>query len=428
MPTPRRRSYAQASESDILDYARAMEGVALRHLQEDVGTYDVTNKGQVGDRLEQAFGLTRGGHGADFATAGIELKSTELTRRPGGWSVRWRTSVGMINPRTLPAETWSTASVRAKLAKILFIFYRREKDQAVEDYVVDRAHLWQPSPVDWSLIRADWEAIRGRVCRGEALSESATLVLGAATKGTRASTTRAFSLKRPFVDGIYQTVRGARIVSVTAPTATKPAAVVAYLRRFAGWTVGDVMRHMKLKDTSAKNLSALAIWGLLGARSPNDRLKELDDAGVTRRTVPIRSDGEILDPTSMMGFRVDELSDETWKDSHLREAMERILFVPLHGAKRNGDQRDRVVGEAFLWSPSSAELAGIAREWTLLQSFVSSGRILDAPPASETKFIHIRTKGRDATDIDPGTRSAVPRRGFYLNKTFVRRIIERAQA
>ena len=401
-----------------------MEGLTLRELQEVASDYAIGNKGEVGDRIERAFGLARGGHGADFPVAGIELKSTELTKRAAGWSVRWRTSVGMINIKNLPKETWDAATIRKKLSKILFIFYKRGKGQVPDQYLIDLKHLWEPSTADWVLIKADWEQIRQRVINGERQSEGFSRVLGAATKGTRDSATRAFSLKRPFVDSIYQEARGTLSLSVPVPAGVLPEdAVVEFLRRFVGWTIGDLARHIQMKDTSAKHLSALAVWGSLGARSRNERIKQLDDAGITRRIVPIRPNGSVLDPTSMKGFLIDELSEERWDDSMLRESIERILFVPLHGAVRNGDQRHRVVGRAFLWSPTAAERAGIEREWQIFHDHAASGRILAAPAASQTRYIHVRTKGRDSSDIDPGSRSAVPRRGFYLNGQFVTRIV-----
>jgi hypothetical protein len=51
------------------------------------------------------------------------------------------------------------------------------------------------------------------------------------------------------------------------------------------------------------------------------------------------------------------------------------------------------------------------------------------PTAAETKAIHVRTKGRDSSDLDvlpDGT--MVTKKAFWLNKEFVQQVLRRYSA
>ena len=84
------------------------------------------DKGGFGLLVERYFNISQNSDSApDFTAAAIELKSVPLMRRSraGGFRAKERTTVSMIDFHALVGERWETASVRPKLAQILFVFF-----------------------------------------------------------------------------------------------------------------------------------------------------------------------------------------------------------------------------------------------------------------------------------------------------------------
>jgi DNA mismatch repair protein MutH len=429
------KSYFNASEDEILIFARTLVGKRLRDLEAAIPTYRAKNKGEFGQRVEGLFGLERSSaQEPDFGSAGIELKCTELVQRATGWSVKWRTSVTMINLKKLRGELWAAASVRRKIQRILFLFYQRgPTDAEPGDYVVDTVHLWQPSAEDWVQIELDWTCIWGKVRRDEALHEPDTKILGAATKGPRNSTSRAFALSRPFVDSIYQGLRKPTIsaASVAAtlglPQAHFESALLEEMHHHVGKRIDTLGAQLGVKPSTAKDYAARVVWTLLGARRRDVRLREFEDFGVSRKTVPIGHRGTALEHTYITPFRIDELLAETWADSLLKEALGRVFFVPLRVSKGTSHQGERLLAPPFFWTPSKAEWETLRAEWQMFHDRIAAGQITRLPTAKSTQMLHVRTKGRDSSDVDPSQRFFnVPRRAFWLNSKFVADLVRRS--
>jgi DNA mismatch repair protein MutH len=429
------RSYVNATEDEIMLFARSLVGKRLRDLEATIPTYRPKNKGEFGLRVEALFGLERSNQQEpDFRSAGIELKCTELIQRASGWSVHWRTSVTKINGAKLRKEVWPAASVIRKIQRILFVFYqRRPLDGNPGDYVVDSVHLWQPSSDDWVQIKLDWTLIWGKVRDDVALHEPDTKILGAATKGPKNSKGRAFAISRPFVDSIYQALRKPTVVAASVaatlglPQAHFEAALIEKMHHHVGKRIDALGAQLGVKPSKAKDYAARVVWTLLGARRRDTRLREFEDFGVSRKTVPLGPRGEALEHTYIMPFRIDELIEETWDDSLLKEALGRILFVPLRVSKRGSYQGDRVIGPPFFWTPSEGEVKVLKSEWKMFHDAIASGQITKLPTARSTQMLHVRTKGQNSRDIDPSQRFAsVPRRAFWLNARFVADLVRRS--
>jgi DNA mismatch repair protein MutH len=235
------------------------------------------------------------------------------------------------------------------------------------------------------------------------------------------------------VDSIYQQLRNPalKMTSVAAalglPRTHFEAALIEKLQHYVGKRVETVGGQLGVKPSNAKDYAARIVWTLLGARRRDARLREFDAFGVSRKTVPIGPRRTALEHTYVVPFRIDELIDETWEDSLLREALGRVLFVPLRVSKRGDYQGDRVIGPPFFWTPSETEWNLLRAEWQMFHDKIATGGIRDLPTAKSTQMLHVRTKGRDSRDIDPSQRFAsVPRRAFWLNAKFVADLIRRS--
>jgi DNA mismatch repair protein MutH len=123
-------------------------------------------KGWSGQVIERELGAS-GGHGPDFATLGIELKSVPVT---AGLSPLESTAVCNIDPVGIAGESWATSYVRTKLAKVLFVALQvPERTRSVGERSVAAVRLWSPSPEEEAVLRADFELfVRDYFRRGRA--------------------------------------------------------------------------------------------------------------------------------------------------------------------------------------------------------------------------------------------------------------------
>ena len=322
-------------------------------------------------------------------------------------------------------ETWDTAHARHKLERLLLIFYKWEPFRPIASFETLAAGIWSPDAESWTGMRADWELIRGLVVAGRRaeVSESLTRLLGAATKGPgHGSISRAWSLKQPFVGWIYRQMTG------DATTECRSG-----LRSGEGVRGRGTWRCFGLMSASRSMLSA-AKWAL--ARPPerravrkllgqpaSGRKGEFERFGIEIKTVPVKPHGRLAEAMSFPGFVHEELVFETWEDSDLLGRLNRLLIVPVHRA-RDASLAGTTLGRPFFWSPPEEDLVGIRREWETYRDLIAAGEANRLPKASETRYIHVRPKARNARDRDtaPGGFEVI-RKSFWLNQRYLESVL-----
>lgn len=194
------KSGQEARLHALVTHARALVGVRLADLAEDQGVPvprgNVRTKGWAGQIIERELGVgepgPRAGHGPDFAELGVELKTVPVDLR--GQPIE-STAVCQIDPIAIAAESWDTSYARRKLARVLFVaLLVKDGDAPVEDREVSAVRLWQPSPREEDLLRADFEIfVRTyfRAGRAAELTGHVGQVLQVRPKGRNASDQRA---------------------------------------------------------------------------------------------------------------------------------------------------------------------------------------------------------------------------------------------
>jgi DNA mismatch repair protein MutH len=145
-------------EQALLRHARALMGATLAELAEGLGlpvpTGALRTKGWAGQVIERELGVD-GGHGPDFASLGIELKSVPVT---SALDPLESTAVCNINPTAVAGESWEGSYVRRKLARVLFLALEVPVARgSVGERRITAVRLWQPSASEDAALRADFE-------------------------------------------------------------------------------------------------------------------------------------------------------------------------------------------------------------------------------------------------------------------------------
>ncbi len=390
-----------------------------------------STKGVVGRVIEDYFGIERNSRAEpDFVGAGIELKSVPIQLTKVEARAKERVSLGMIDWASLTTETWATAKARHKLERLMLVFYEWSPLRPMGYFPILAAGIWTPDPLTIKAIEHDWEMIRQLELDGRRseVSESLTTLLGACTKGPgHGSISRAWSLKQPFVGWIYRSMVSSVVVArAPAPHADPQGAferhILERLAAVEGKPLADIAMLTDRLVGAAKSAAANTMRRYLGEKSKG-RSGDFERYGIETKIVPIGGSGRPIEATSFPSFVHEELAFESWEDSDLLGRLNRMLFVPIERAKRQ-PQAEAIVRRAFFWSPTEAELQGIASEWENYRSLIAGGGAARLPTASQTKYIHVRPKARDASDreLAPGGIDVI-RRCFWLNQDYVEQII-----
>jgi DNA mismatch repair endonuclease MutH len=442
-----------ATEDAILERAKRLVGKPIgdfvtsnESFSEGLGR----NKGRYGLLVERYFNIEpNSAPEPDFRGAGIELKSVPLIRRPGrgGLRAKERTSVTMIDYHELAKERWATASVRPKIAHILFIFFEHIPDRRLKEFPVRAVKLWKPDEVLSQDLQGDWHAVHQKVINGLAheISEGDGRVLGAATKGANASKTvtqpyssiraksRAWALKPSLTSAIYDRMAGGGLLHGSISLQNQlglsvgddfEAAVIRRLHVLAGLRFAEVAERLGARITASKGAAHTIVRRALGIVDDKARLKEFEDRGIVIKTVPLSPEGKTYEAMSFPYFKYAEYADEEWEDSEFLSYIQRLLVVPVMRAERKTALADRVLGRAFFWSPARADLQTIEAEWTCIRNLIRVGKADRLPSYSETEFIHARPHGRDSDDTDEDPLlGPLPKYSLWLNPTYTTRIV-----
>jgi DNA mismatch repair endonuclease MutH len=424
-----------ASEGEILARATQLDGKNLGQLDDLTGsTAEVSGKGSAGHIVERFFGITQNSISEpDFSTAGIELKVVPIVASSRGRRIKERTFITMIDYRGLPSEKWETAHLRRKL-DLLLVYYEHLHDQPFDSYPIVRWIRWTPDESMLSILRHDWEAIRAKVKTGRAedLTETEGYILGASTKGPGGGTlrqqpfssvlapARAFALKPTFTLNLLLDEERAETHELRTLDALQ-----ARYSQFVGGSVGEMAEIVGVPSSMAKNWAARVVRrGVAEAAG-----MQIEEVGLTVR-VPRLDPGFVpYEAISFPSFKHTELVEEDWQDSLLLSYVEYMLFAPIVGRTKETLPNRCTVLSPVYWRPTEHELTLIGDEWTMFRDLVRGGKARALPSASETRAIHVRTKGRDSSDLDMlPDGSWVTKKAFWLNKEFVQQVLLRYSA
>lgn len=146
-----------------------------------------------------------------------------------------------------------------------------------------------------------------------------------------------------------------------------------------------------------------------------DKRVDFPSLGVELKTIPIDSGGRPLESTFVCAVRIDEEID--FEDSWVRRKLDRVLFVPVVGA-RGSALALRRIGKPIVWVPTGAQLTQLRADYDDIMGLLGLGRVEDVS-AHLGRYLQLRPKARDGTPralaFGPdGERIRTVPRGFYL--------------
>ncbi|HEU5074655.1 MAG TPA: DNA mismatch repair endonuclease MutH [Polyangiaceae bacterium] len=167
-----------ASETELLQRARALAGVSLGEIALQVGAVVpetlLRAKGWVGMLVEKALGASAGSRAEpDFPALRIELKTLPID---ASGTPRESTFVCTVELSRIPEIEWHDSRVKKKLERVLWFPVQADREIPMHERRLGEPLLWFPAPEEEAALRFDWEELAGRIaCFG---TESVTAHLG----------------------------------------------------------------------------------------------------------------------------------------------------------------------------------------------------------------------------------------------------------
>jgi DNA mismatch repair protein MutH len=169
---------------------------------------------------------------------------------------------------------------------------------------------------------------------------------------------------------------------------------------------------------------------LLGATGGSSAVHDFQALGVELKTLPL-SRGAPLESTYVCRVPAGDADRVEWASSWARAKLSRVLFVPIHATSRKEPFEARVVGRAFMWSPSPEEDRTLHADFDDIMGLIAMGgaeqltahvgRALQCRPKAANGAARMHLVGPDGEGIH-----TVPR-GFYLRPSFTRTLLEAAE-
>lgn len=175
-----------------------------------------------------------------------------------------------------------------------------------------------------------------------------------------------------------------------------------------------------------KGWAGQAIELALGTTAGNKPSPDFCALGIELKTLPINHLRKPAESTFVTTIPLLTLHQQTWKTSHCRAKLRRILWLPIEADKRI-PYAARRIGHGVLWSPTIVEEAILEKDWSEFTLLISTGRLSEIN-ASMGEWLQVRPKAMNGKALcygfdDEGNKVQTLPRGFYLRSMFTASLI-----
>ena len=203
----------------------------------------------------------------------------------------------------------------------------------------------------------------------------------------------------------------------------------------AGLTLSELAARYQL--TMPENLKREKGWTgqlieyLLGADAGSKPVPDFIDLQIELKTLPISSTGTPLETTFVCVAPLTGITGQNWENSHLRNKISKVLWVPIL-AERSIPLAERVVGTPFIWQLKGEQEQDLKQDWEELMDLIVLGDVKNIT-AKTGEYLQLRPKAANAgvrtQAFDQNGKPIMsPPKGFYLKKSFTKRILAEAFA
>ncbi|SFC95110.1 Sau3AI family type II restriction endonuclease [Bacillus sp. UNCCL81] len=431
--------YNTSNPIDIERYAKILENKTFYEIMPHDVTNNKAHKGGLGTIVEKYhFGYEPNSNSeADFAEAGVELKVTPYKQNMNKtYSSKERLVLNIINYMNEYKYDFENSSFWKKNKLILLIFYLFQQGVSKENYKITHAQLFEFPEKDLEIIKSDWNTIVSKIKEGRAheLSESDTFYLSACTKGANKESLRkqpfsnelakqrAFSLKSSYMTYVlneYILKRKQTYIPITDDLQGKTIDefILGIYRNYFGRSLSDLCNLFDINEASKGKTYLIAAKMLNSEIKDLNKSEEFIKSNTKIKAIRIEENGKIKESMSFPTFKYNEIINETWEESELRNMFldTRFLFVVF---KKN--KEDYIFDNAFFWTIPAEDLDQVEIVWNKTIIQINNGLAHDLPKQSENPVAHVRPHARNASATYPTPYGEnLVKKCFWLNNSYI---------
>ena len=447
------------TKEEVLEIAKMHVGKTFGEMNNYQIKAEMYNKGSYGHILEEdvyKYG-SNSRSSPDFEEAGIELKVTPYKiNKNGTLSAKERLVLNIINYMEEYKNTFYNSHFWYKNKLIEIIWYLFEEGKSKSDLKFTHSLLFSFPEQDVKIIIQDWNTIIEKIKAGKAheISEADTMYLGACTKGINASSTRkqpfselpakqrAFCLKTSYMTQLVRDYIGGehpeRLSHLMQNDMSFEESLAKRIAQYKGKTV-DELSEMFEVDSKAKNLNEILVARMFGVKGRLAATEEFVKANIVPKTIRINSKGTIKESMSFPTFKFEELVNETWEESELREMFDTTKFMFAVFKEYDGTYHFDSI--KFWNMPITILDNDVKSVWTktidvikngnIVKEIVNGNRITNFPGMSENEYCHVRPHAQNANDVYPlpvadkiTGLDSYTKQCFWLNNSYILKIIK----
>ena len=219
-------------------------------------------------------------------------------------------------------------------------------------------------------------------------------------------------------------------LSTTIPKSE--AELLVRAQNLAGMTLGEIAESMNIavpKDLKReKGWIGLLLEQVLGASAGSRPEPDFPHLGIELKSLPINYQGKPLETTFVCVAPLTGLVGASWQTSHIRNKLARVLWIPVV-SERNIPVAERIVGSAFIWSPSPEEEHLLALDWQELTDMIVLGEVENIH-GRHGQVLQLRPKAANSqAKTQAFNRHGQPfmtlPRGFYLKTSFTQALLNK---
>ena len=325
--------------------------------EELVSVGEIDNKGGLGQLVEQyLFGIqTNSESEPDFMPAGIELKVTPYKKIKGGkLSAKERLVLNIINYMDEWKNDFRHSHFWMKNNTIQLLWYLWEPNKDFKNYKITHERLMELAlSEDIKQIESDWNYIVNKIKEGKAheLSEADTMYLGACTKGANSSSIReqpfsdikamqrAFCFKNSYMTQLVRKIIGdySEVEKIVKDSSFSfDTYVDNIINQYIGKSESELLNLFNVSKKS-KDKYSLIVNRMFNLKRGLKKSDEFLKANIIPKTIRIEKNGKIKQSISFPAFKFNEIINENWEDSELKDELETTKYMFFIFKKENGE-------------------------------------------------------------------------------------------
>lgn len=367
-------------------HKRALEAVGKSFNEIDSTGKLKTGKGGIGTAIEEGwFGMKANSRSeADFFTAGVELKTTPYKiLKNGEISAKERLVLNIINYMEEYKNSFEKSSFMKKNNLIELMFYEYIEGVPKLNLKISKAILFSFPSKDLEIIKNDWETIISYIKNGKAheLTEGATNILAACTKGKNSKSMRAqpfssekakqraYSLKSSYMTYLLRNyIFGEKKdESIISEEYLENTSLEKYIEKkvsvFIGKSQQELCIKFNIKPSSNGKYSYQSNYILAGKmldlKGDIEKSEEIQKSGIQIKAIRIKGK-TIKENISFPTFKFAEISKQRWEDSELKNFFEasRFLFFIFQYSGSTENPNELIFKGIKFWNMKETDIEG----------------------------------------------------------------------